>query len=50
MPNELPEGVAYKGIFAEEVAQANADVHAGAREAGRSRDSRAGAGGARACT
>ena len=26
VPNELPEGVAYKGIFAEQVAQANADV------------------------
>ena len=26
VPNELPEGVSYKGIFAEEVAQANADV------------------------
>jgi Ca-activated chloride channel family protein len=26
VPNELPEGVAYKGIFAEEVAQANAEV------------------------
>ncbi|MGZ3408355.1 MAG: hypothetical protein ACXVAN_18020, partial [Polyangia bacterium] len=26
VPNELPEGVSYKGIFAEEVAQANAEV------------------------
>ncbi|MCU1277312.1 MAG: Vault protein inter-alpha-trypsin domain protein, partial [bacterium] len=26
VPNELPEGVAYQGIFAEEIAQANADV------------------------
>ncbi|HEX6839236.1 MAG TPA: VIT domain-containing protein, partial [Polyangia bacterium] len=26
VPNELPEGVSYKGIFAEQVAQANADV------------------------
>ena len=26
VPNELPAGVAYRGIFAEEVAQANADV------------------------
>jgi Ca-activated chloride channel homolog len=26
VPNELPEGVSYKGIFAEEVAAANADV------------------------
>ncbi|MDB4967096.1 MAG: Vault protein inter-alpha-trypsin domain protein [Myxococcales bacterium] len=26
VPNELPEGVAYKGIFGEEVAAANADI------------------------
>src|SRR5207253_7876630 len=26
VPNELPEGVSYKGIFSEEVAAANADI------------------------